>query len=140
MATSGRIERDSLWLIPPKDSQLYKTLLALIIQVLPPLFPEALPPNFTPHITLTADTVLTDLANPQEWLGKIQLQDRNGLKVNIENLEIGNIFFQKVIQLCEKTRPLCELAATCRNAGTGESEEETKEWVERNWRPHCSLV
>jgi hypothetical protein len=119
---------------------LHKALTTLITQTLPSLFPEALPPTFAPHITLSADTVSAALANPQEWLNQLQLSDVSGLQVTIGELEVGSIFFQKLIQLCEKTEHMCELAATCRRAGMGEGESEGREWAEGSWRPHCSLV
>ena len=140
MNISERTTRSSLWLVPPKDCQLHKALSTLINQTLLPLFPEALPPTFAPHITLSADTVSADIANPQEWINQLQLPDVSGLKITIGELEVGSIFFQRLIQLCEKTVPMCDLAATCRMAGMGEGEAEAREWTEGSWRPHCSLL
>ena len=140
MANAERITRSSLWLVPPKHSQLHEALSALINQTIPVLFPDALLPNFAPHITLSADTVPNGLADPQEWLDQLELPDLNKLKITIGDLEVGSIFFQKLIQLCEKTGPMCDLSARCRQSGTQQGGGPVREWVEKNWRPHCSLV
>ncbi|KAI7049041.1 hypothetical protein D0864_17053 [Hortaea werneckii] len=57
----------SLWLVPPEHSALYQTCHQLITTHIPSLFSSSLapppppPPLFTPHVTLTADTVPSDL-------------------------------------------------------------------------------
>ncbi len=141
MTSSERITKSSLWLIPPKDSALTKVIHNLINQTLPSsLFPEASLPNFAPHITLTADTVPADLSNPQEWLQQLSLSHISGLKIAIGELHVGDIFFQKMIQLCGKSEALRALAGTCRRAGTGEEEAEVEKWIEENYRPHLSLM
>jgi 2',3'-cyclic-nucleotide 3'-phosphodiesterase len=140
MTTTAGIRKASLWLIPPKDSALSKSLATIINQTLPSLFPEALPPNFAPHITLTSDIIPADVANPRQWLDQLQLPDLSGLKITIGELHVGEIVFQKLIQLCDKTEALCELAAACRRAGTGEEEGVVREWIDKNYRPHLSLM
>lgn len=132
-------DKSSLWLVPPPETALNKTISKLINETLPPLFPEALPPHFEPHLTITASTIPTP-SKPQEWLDQLSIPDLDGLSVKIGDLHVGDIFFQKLIQLCDKSRQLCELATACRAAGTGESTEITKSFIEENYMPHVSLV
>ena len=134
-------ENSSLWLVPPSDSALNKTISKLINETLPPLFPEALPPQFVPHLTLTASTIPTPSA-PEDWLLQLQLllPDLSNLAIEVGELHVGDIYFQKLIQLCDKTPELCQLATKCRVFGTGDHIVETKKWVEGNYKPHVSLV
>jgi 2',3'-cyclic-nucleotide 3'-phosphodiesterase len=129
----------SLWLVPPPHSDLYKTLQSLILTRLPPLLgPEANPAKFTPHVTLTADTVFPDSA-PQAWLDGLELPKAR-LRVVIKELVVGDIFYRKVTMRCEKTKELRALAGSCRKKGTGEQEQMVEEWVEGTYWPHVSLV
>lgn len=131
----------SLWLVPPESSDLYKALHTLIFTSIPSLFPIALPPRFTPHITLTADTISPDaeLSQPQKWLDSLKLGNLSELKMSIGEVAVGEMFFQKLVLLCEKTPELLDLAAHCRGIATG-NVEDAREWVRENYRPHCSLL
>ncbi|KAI7152821.1 hypothetical protein KC349_g8753 [Hortaea werneckii] len=133
----------SLWLVPPEDSDLYRTCHRLITQHIPSLFPRVIPPPplFTPHVTLTADTVPSDLLpEPQEheqeqrqsssstslthpaksaqtWLdGLVLPPPTRELRVAIQKVQVEGHFFRKLTMQCEKGPQLCELAATCRAA------------------------
>ena len=139
MASSSGTSGSSLWLIPP-EGPLKEAMSQLINSTLPQLFAASSPPNFSPHITISASTIPADLPDPQEWLDSLPLPELSGLKLRVGELEVGDIVFQKLIQLCEKNEALCELAATCRSAGTGESVGEAREWIESNCKPHVSLM
>ncbi|KAI6997745.1 hypothetical protein KC363_g1667 [Hortaea werneckii] len=139
----------SLWLVPPEDSALYRTCHQLITTHIPSLFPLALsrPPLFTPHVTLTSDTVPphifpeqeqqrssssqtppspTDsaISSAQRWLDSLDLPPprmiQEGLKVKIQKVQVEGHFFRKLTLRCEKSPQLCELAATCRARRGGE--------------------
>ena len=131
----------SLWLVPPEASDLYETVYSLIVEEVPAIYPNATPPHFTPHVTLTADTV-SDQDHPQFWLDSITLPESvQGLNVSIEQLDAGKIFFQSLIMKCEKSAGLCELALHCRVAGAEDTNARAAEmWVQEGFVPHCSLM
>ncbi|KAI7267329.1 hypothetical protein KC345_g7949 [Hortaea werneckii] len=163
----------SLWLVPPEDSALYKTCHQLITTHIPSLFSSSLappPPLFTPHVTLTADTVPPDLfpvstdtaISAQKWLDSIDLvptttrtttMKQEGLKVKIQNVQVEGHFFRKLTLRCEKSPRLCELAWRCRAHHGGKEglvgEEQKREegekeqvgkWVRESYAPHLSLM
>ena len=140
MTDITRLRGSSVWLVPPEDSALYKAIHHLINNIIPSIYPIAIPPQFTPHITLTANTIPSDLqsSDSQKWLDNLNLPNGK-LRVAIEDVQVGSIFFQKLTMRCETSRPLCNLAAYCRGIGTGD-ETEANDWVQQRYRPHCSLM
>lgn len=142
MADRGPTGTSSLWLVPSQNSSLYKAIHTLITDSIPSVFPTANAPLFTPHITLTANTISSESSSSefQQWLDNIALPSINDIEITINAIEIGEIFFQKLIMLCDKSWQLCTLAAACRSAGTGHSLERSREWIGENYRPHCSLM
>ncbi|GAB1734366.1 hypothetical protein NU195Hw_Modified_598t1 [Hortaea werneckii] len=153
----------SLWLVPPEDSALYKSCHQLITTHIPSLFSSSLatpPPLFTPHVTLTADTVPPDLfpdstdpaISAQKWLDSIDLPapstTQEGLKVVIQKVQIEGHFFRKLTLRCEKSSQLCELAERCRAhhrgkeglVGGEQKREEVGKWVRESYAPHLSLM
>lgn len=136
----------SLWLVPPEDSELYKTIHDLIVDQVPSVFPGTAPPQFAPHVTLAADVVLPDHDSSelaaQQWLNSIDLPaDAQTAEVRILDAEAGSVFFKKITMGCEKTAELCHLAACCRTAGVpGLGSDEAKKWAKEEYRPHCSLM
>ncbi|KAI6817107.1 hypothetical protein KC340_g14791 [Hortaea werneckii] len=132
----------SLWLVPPEDSALYRTCHRLITRQIPSLFPGAVPPPpvFSPHVTLTPDTVPSGLLeqeqqeqgrerrqstpsstdpaiSAQSWLDELVLPSpTRELRVAIQSVQVEGHFFRKLTMQCEKGAQLCELAATCRAA------------------------
>ena len=130
----------SLWLTPTPNNPLHKTLTTLITTSIPALYPIAIPPRFSPHVTLTADTI-TNEKDPQTWLDNLQLPDTTAdLEVRVKEAQVGEIFFRKLKLRCEKTDALRELAGACRRAGTAEGEREVEEWVRGVYEPHLSLM
>lgn len=134
----------SLWLVPPEDSELYKAIHGLILSQVPAVYSTSAPTQFTPHVTLTADTVTHDSrpSQSQEWLHGIELPDVTQLHVAIGAVDVGDVFFRKITMRCEKTTQLCDLAAHCRAAGVRDAGgmDGAREWVGGEYRPHCSLM
>lgn len=128
----------SLWLVPTPDSALHKALSTLITSSIPALYPIALPPRFSPHVTLTADTVNTS-DDPQIWLDGLELPLED-LHVRIKEPQVGEIFFRKLTLRCQKDDALKALAGAGRRAGTGAGAEEVRRWVEEVYAPHLSLM
>lgn len=141
-AESEAMSGSSLWLVPPEKSELYSVIHDLILNQLPSIFPIASVPGFTPHVTLTADTVFPNLEDSQQWLDSLDLpQSMEVLKVVIGEAEVGSTFFRKLAMRCEKTQGLCELAIHARKAAMGESRiQSAKRWVEEDYKPHISLM
>ncbi|KAK3696550.1 hypothetical protein LTR37_017892 [Vermiconidia calcicola] len=141
MANAPKFSGSSLWLVPPEDSQLYKAIDQLIKTTIPSLYPIAIPPQFTPHITLTADTLSagSEEEAPQQRLDDLNLSGLDNFKVTIGEVTVGSIFFQKLTMQCKRTPGLCKLAAYCRGVGL-QNEQEAREWVEKEYRPHASLM
>lgn len=131
----------SLWLVPLPNSWLYNALNSLINTDIPDIYPEAAQPSFTPHVTLTADTIPSDLQDPQEWLDTVKLPTfgTEKLTMRIGEPVIGSIYFQKLTLAVEKNRQICELAIACRAASTND-EAQSRRWVGEQYWPHCSLM
>ncbi|KAK3615621.1 hypothetical protein LTR56_026479 [Elasticomyces elasticus] len=133
----------SLWLVPPEDSELYKAIDNLVNQRLPSIYTNASPKRFSPHVTLTSDTI-SDYADPQEWLDSISLPREDALAslvVTIKDVQVGKPFFRKLTMACTKTVELCGLAGHCRVAGVeGVEQEAADKWVDESYSPHCSLM
>ncbi|KAI7299710.1 hypothetical protein KC315_g17510 [Hortaea werneckii] len=158
----------SLWLVPPEDSALYRTYHRLITHHIPSLFPGAVPPPpvFTPHVTLTADTVPSDLLeqeqqeqgrerrqstpsstnqeiSAQTWVDDLVLPPpTRDLKVAIQKVQVEGLFFRKLTMQCEKAPQLCELAGRCRAQGLegldgGEQEGAEKLEEAGKWVREC---
>jgi hypothetical protein len=140
MAPHSQKLRYSLWLVPPENSPLSKSISKLINKALPPIFPEVLLPTFGPHVTLKGNPVLEPASDPQAWLDALQLSGLDRLCVSAGELHVGNSAFNKLSQLCKKMPELWHLAATCRAAGTGAAYETERRWIEENWKPHVSLI
>lgn len=135
--TASAMTGSSLWLVPPEDSDLYKAIYSLITQELPSFLATADCALFTPHVTLTADTISpSSTKDLRPLLDSLKL---GSLHVDIRKLDVGTIFFQKLTMQCEKTPELHRLAVQCRTISTGDGEE-AKLWVKENYRPHCSLM
>ncbi|KAK5734873.1 hypothetical protein LTR17_008645 [Elasticomyces elasticus] len=116
----------SLWLVPPEDSDLYKTIDNLVNQRIPSIYTNASPKCFSPHVTLTSDTI-SDYDDPQEWLDSISLPRDDtsaSLVVTIKDVQVGTPFFRKLTMTCSKTVELCDLALHCRMAGVEGVEQE----------------
>lgn len=143
MSSSEGKTRYSLWLVPPEDTPLDKSITKVIHYTLPPIFPEveAMPSSLGPHITLKANPILGPSdSSPQAWLDQLRLPDLSKLRIRLGELHVGEVFFQKLIQKCDTTPELCELAAVCRAAGTGATQEDELKWIEENFKPHLSLT
>ena len=143
--TNSTMPGSSLWLVPPEDSELYKAIHELTVNNIPSIFPNENPPGFFPHITLTSNALTdpaTEPSDKQDWLDGIPMRGSiKALKVAIQEVEVGKIFFKKVTMRCDKTHELCQLAAACRAAGVeGVDAEGAEKWVGEQYLPHCSLM
>lgn len=132
----------SLWLVPPEISPLTTTIQNLIA-TLPSLFPSAQTEHFVPHLTLTSDIFLPDDSSPQAWLDSLSIPATTNLCILLRAPEVGQTKFKKITLRSEKTAELCVLAGACRAAGQGlggRDEKGVKEWEERDFAPHVSLL
>ncbi|GAB7361197.1 hypothetical protein MBLNU230_g1228t1 [Neophaeotheca triangularis] len=134
----------SLWLLPPQNHPLNTALQTLITTLPTTSFKPIAVANhpfktFIPHITVTSDTT-PSTSEPQTWLDGLQLPYSTGeLKVRLQRPEAGSVFFRKLTIKVEKNEGVGELAAACREQGTGCLREEAREWVEKSYGPHLSL-
>ena len=135
----------SLWLRPPPDTPLANALQALITSTIPSLFPFAATHNFIPHITLTSglpqETQLP--GNPRAYLAYLGLPPCPD-KITIQSAEAGDPFFKKLTIRIEQSDELAKLAEVCRANGVligdGQAQSKAKEWVDREYKPHLSLM
>jgi len=132
----------SLWLVPPQDSPLNSSLTTLIHSQIPSTYPQTITTPFSPHVTLTADTIPpTQDSEAQQWLDDIALPSSvAALKVAIKEAQTSEAFFRKLTLRCNKSPELCALASACRRAGTGEGEGDVRVWVVGSYAPHLSLM
>ncbi len=138
-------EHHSLWLVPLPSSPLYTTLQQTIHITAPTAYPKTIAPRFPPHVTLTAGTInLRPTETPSEFFERLSWDfpriTRPKVQVNIGELHVGEIFFQKLVLVCEKTRPLCDMAVYARCLYDEGGQKACERWVEENWRPHLSLL
>ncbi|OJD37642.1 2 cyclic-nucleotide 3-phosphodiesterase [Diplodia corticola] len=145
----------SLWLVPPVASSARAALSALIAESLPAQFPteQPPPPRFVPHVTLTSDVqsdVFSKSSDEQQqkrdaraWLeGLADLPAGRDVRVRFETLDVGEKFVQKLTLRVLKEGGLRELARVSRLHGVegGSNVDAVETWLDRAYRPHCSLV
>lgn len=135
----------SLWLVPPQGSALNKTLQSLISSTVPSHFPGVQTHNFIPHITITSNIDPTVYQHsPQAWLENLPLST-NKLLVRFEACEPGKPFFKKLTVRVKKedvaAESLTQVAAICRAEGVEDRDmDRAREWAERDYLPHLSLM
>ncbi|KAJ3298695.1 hypothetical protein HDU79_008188 [Rhizoclosmatium sp. JEL0117] len=98
----------SLWIGPPKDSDLYKKLDDIVGHFSSKLSS----PKWAPHITLLGSVVAT----PEEAATKIKqaAASHGPFKVTLTELVTKDLFFQCVMAKSEETKELLELNAALR--------------------------
>ncbi|KAF2796148.1 2, 3 cyclic phosphodiesterase [Melanomma pulvis-pyrius CBS 109.77] len=128
----------SLWLLPPPTHPL-STLLSTLILKTSRHFNS--PHHFVPHITLTADIPPSTHSSPQSFLDALPLPAANCVNVRLAQLHSEDVFFKKLYIAVEKDG-MEELARVARTAvdGGGEKDGAAKMWVEKQYRPHLSLL
>ena len=132
----------SLWLVPPKDSQLDLLLSHLIKKTVPKHFPELIcPPDFLPHLTLTSDIPVELVSKePQAWLDGLLLTLEDPPRVIFQSLDVGEAFFKK-LTLSAARGPLYEIATQIRAAAVANGDAEAAEqWARDVYAPHVSLL
>ncbi|KZF26475.1 2, 3 cyclic phosphodiesterase [Xylona heveae TC161] len=126
----------SLWLLPPKDSQIYKTLATLIHDTVPDevqhdshSVAEQTTFSFVPHLTLTADIYLNEHTDFQKWIDTLPLDDdystqdsphAKSLKdvpINFKDLTVGDKLVTKLTLGVHRNERLVELGTRCRAIG-----------------------
>ncbi|MBE7181019.1 MAG: hypothetical protein INR71_07395 [Terriglobus roseus] len=131
----------SLFLVPPATSPLRGALQSLISRDVPALFPDASPPDFVPHVTLTsqiAPAVYGD--DPAGWLARLQVPAA-ALDVRFRGVEAEAPFFRKCNVSVARGEGLLALAGECRRVGVeGGDEAAARRWLDTEYRPHCSLL
>ncbi|KAF2706713.1 2, 3 cyclic phosphodiesterase [Pleomassaria siparia CBS 279.74] len=128
----------SLWLLPPSDHPLDATLTNLINSTSTRFNSPHL---FVPHVTLTVDiNPATYATEPQAWLNSLILPDRGNVKVQLGELQSDDFFFKKLYFNVGK-HGVGDLAKVARMKVNGFEEEETANmWVEKEYKPHLSLL
>jgi 2',3'-cyclic-nucleotide 3'-phosphodiesterase len=126
----------SLWLVPPKDSEIHDALVDAIARMVPSaLAAEHPPPQFEPHLTLTSHIPRRSITgDPQTWLDGIDLPATSAVEVDFQELAIGDAFFKKLFIRCRRSDSLLSLASACRELSSGAKVDEAL------YDPHVSLL
>jgi 2',3'-cyclic-nucleotide 3'-phosphodiesterase len=138
----------SLWLVPPEDHPLYKTITSLIESTLPSQFPQLTGPLFAPHMTLSSniDPSLYVTEGAQQWLDSIPFASASDVSIRFTDVKTQDFFFRRCyisVELKEGVRQLAGIARARGVLGEEEVGEKTKSWLEE-WEgafgPHVSLI
>ncbi|KAK5095955.1 DNA replication initiation factor cdc45 [Lithohypha guttulata] len=144
-----KMPQSSLWVIPPRDDHPFnKSLLSLIQETIPSDFPRVPKSNFKflPHVTVTSEiSPSTYGSDAQSWLDNLSLptefqKEKVEPTIELEEIEVGDVFFRKLTLRAKKDENLVKLASVCRSQGLGVSDEEGKKWAESEYAPHLSLM
>lgn len=137
----------SLWLITPKEDHAFnKSLIELISSTVPANFPRAPKYNFIPHVTITSDIdpakTYGKSSSPQEWLDSLNIPDfkaeHNEVPIELQKIEIGEPFFQKVTLRAKKDANLLKFAGKLREQAVPTTSDAAT-WAEKEYLPHLSL-
>lgn len=125
----------SLWLVPPKDTDIYNVLTKAISEIVPhEMDASGSAPKFEPHVTLASRITRQSIpSDPQTWLDEIDLPDVSSVEVRWHELAVGDTFTKKLFIRCKRSKSLLQLAASCRvfsSANVGEAQ----------YDPHVSLL
>ena len=117
---------------------MYGALEKLIQNSVPAHFASLSPYTFFPHVTLTSE-IPEKIDNPQAWLDALELPFADEVKVRFQYLDVEKPFFRKCNIAVEKDG-VSELALECRSKGVENDRRKAAEWIEQQYRPHCSLL
>lgn len=125
----------SLWLVPPKDSNVYNLLNRAITEIVPDEAKASdSAPRFEPHLTLASRIPRQSItSDAQQWLEKIDLPAISAVEVRWHELAIGNAYFKKLFIRCKRSGSLLQLASSCRVFSSAET-------TEAQYDPHVSLL
>jgi len=132
----------SLWLLPPKPTQITYQLDRQIREFIPQIYSDIVPPTSLPifpaHITLTSlIPPLSEDQDAQAWLDSLPLEPKSdssaegkeageneagssdktagaGVQVQFKELASGSTFFKRLYIRCHRTPSLLALASLCR--------------------------
>jgi 2',3'-cyclic-nucleotide 3'-phosphodiesterase len=128
----------SLWLLLPSNHPLQPVFETLIKKTSAHFNSPHL---FIPHVTLTSNIDPSSYEpNPQKWINDLEFPASQDVVVRFQNLQSEYIFVKKLYVQVEKPG-LEKLARIARTAVSGYGDLETaKTWVDREYRPHLSLL
>ena len=136
----------SLWLVPHGHNPFTKAVKELISDEVPKQFDKP-KQNVTPHVILTSDVDIDKVSggkSPQEWLDSVQLPEFKAefseVVVELNAVEADDDFYRKMNISVKNEANLDKLAAVCRQAGVGASEEKAKAWAQSNFHPCLTLL
>lgn len=140
----------SLWLLPPsKDHPFANSLTKLITETVPSNYPDAQAPSFPGHVTLTPSFEAADTyrvpEQAQPWLDGLRLPDtpqneKDEAIIEFMELEAGDPFFRKLTLRARQQDSLLNLAATVYAQVHVSNEEEARQWAQKDFAPHLSLM
>jgi hypothetical protein len=108
----------SMWLIPPKDSEIHAVLVDAIARMVPSVLAteEGQLPQFEPHVTLDSHISRVYIRDDdfQTWLDEIDLPDASAVELEFQELAVGDEFNKKLFLRCKQSDSLISLALACR--------------------------
>jgi hypothetical protein len=128
----------SMWLVPPKDSEIHAVLVNAIARMVPSVLvtEEGHPlPQFEPHLTLDSQISRIYIRDEdfQTWLDNIDLPDASAVDVEFQELAVGDEFNKKLFLRCRQSDSLISLTSACRQYSCVKTPK-------GRYNPHVSLV
>lgn len=140
----------ALWLLPPStDHPFSKSLANLITGTVPTNFPDAHPPDFSGHVTLTpkfdASSTYKSAEEAQSWLDALKLPptpqtEKEEAVIEFMELEADDTFFRKLTLRARPDANLLNLAGTIYAQVHTEDESAAQQWAREEYKPHLSLM
>lgn len=140
----------SLWLLPPStDHPFSKSLANLITNTVPTNFPDAHPPDFSGHVTLTptfdASSTYKTPEQAQSWLDALNLPatpqtEKEEAVIEFMELEADDAFFRKITLRARLDSNLLNLASTIYSQVHTSDEAAAQQWAQKEYAPHLSLM
>jgi hypothetical protein len=100
----------SMWLIPPKDSEIHAVLVDAIARMVPSVLAteEGQLPQFEPHVTLDSHISRVYIRDDdfQTWLDEIDLPDASAVELEFQELAVGDEFNKKLFLRCKQSDSL----------------------------------
>ena len=127
----------SMWLVPPKDSEIHAVLVDAIARIVPSVLAteEGPLPQFEPHLTLDSHISRMHIRDDdfQTCLDEIDLpDDASAVDVEFQKLAVGDEFNKKLFLRCKQSDSLISLAFACRKYSCVKTPE-------GRYDPHVSL-
>jgi hypothetical protein len=119
----------SLWLLPPTNSTIAKSLISTI---------RSLGCSFAPHVTLVSKIPLSTPVDDIESSLRSYFATHGLPDVHIKSLETGSEFFKRIFVRCQNTDSLGSLARFSKQS-FADNKEDIEKWV-NDYDPHISLI